>query len=180
MVSRFPAPALPDLRPALRLAGPARPVIGLQECGTAGLAARGRGAAPHQPQAQPRLGRPSRHGRAHPVPAGEAASMPPGHPGNGPAVAPPPDHQEMDISAQRRSAAGSPPKTAAGDTSVMPSAGLCRVAGLGWGFPLFGWLRSAGVLGIIRVAPGTRAACRVPGIDPFLCAAGSCGRGLVL
>jgi hypothetical protein len=36
------------------------------------------------------------------------------------------------------------------------------------------------VLGIIRVVPGTRAACRVPGIGPVLCAEGSCGRGLVL
>src|ERR1035441_2593493 len=30
MISRVPPPALPDLRPALRLAGPARPIAGLQ------------------------------------------------------------------------------------------------------------------------------------------------------
>jgi hypothetical protein len=48
------------------------------------------------------------------------------------------------------------------------------------GFALFGWLGSAEVLGIIRVVPGTPAACRVPGIGPVLCAAGSCGRGPVL
>jgi hypothetical protein len=66
------------------------------------------------------------------------------------------------------------------DTAVMPSAGLCRVAGLGSGFALFGWFRRAGALGIITVVPGTPAACRVPGIGPVLCAAGSCGRGLVL
>src|ERR1017187_283315 len=38
-------------------------------------------AAPHQAQTPPRPGRPSRHGRADPVPAREAASTPPGHPG---------------------------------------------------------------------------------------------------
>src|ERR1017187_3314996 len=91
-VSRVPPPALPDLRPALRLAGPARPLVSVQERGTAGTAARGRPAAPHQAQTPPRLGRPSRHGRADPVPAREAASTPPGHPGNRPSVAPPPGH----------------------------------------------------------------------------------------
>jgi hypothetical protein len=43
---------------------------------------------------RPRLdwGRPSRQGRADPVPAREAASTPPGHPANRPSVAPPPGH----------------------------------------------------------------------------------------
>src|SRR6516225_236559 len=46
MIIRVPAPALSHLRPALRLAGPTRPVIGLQECRAARAAARGRRAAP--------------------------------------------------------------------------------------------------------------------------------------
>jgi hypothetical protein len=36
VVSRVPPPALPDLRPALRLAGSARPLVSVQERGTAG------------------------------------------------------------------------------------------------------------------------------------------------
>jgi putative transposase len=105
MVSRVPPPALPDLRPALRLAGPARPLVSVQERRTAGPAARGRRAAPHQAQTPARLGRPSRHGRADPVPAREAASTPPGHPRNRPSVAPPPGHQEMNLSSRRRTTA---------------------------------------------------------------------------
>ena len=69
MVSRVPAPALPDLHPALRLAGTAGPLVSVQGRRAAGAPARGRRAAPHQAQAPPRLGRPSRHGRADPVPA---------------------------------------------------------------------------------------------------------------
>jgi hypothetical protein len=52
MVSRVPAPALPDLRPALRLARPAQPFVSVQERGAAGAPARGRRAAPHQAQAR--------------------------------------------------------------------------------------------------------------------------------
>ena len=40
------SPALPDLRPALQLAGPARPIASVQEHGTAGAPARGRRPAP--------------------------------------------------------------------------------------------------------------------------------------
>src|SRR5215472_10237911 len=47
-----PAPALSHLRPALRLAGPARPVIGLQGRRAARAAARGRRAAPDQSAAR--------------------------------------------------------------------------------------------------------------------------------
>jgi hypothetical protein len=52
MIIRVLAPALPHPRPGLRLAGPARPVIGLQERRTARAAARGRRAAPHQSHAR--------------------------------------------------------------------------------------------------------------------------------
>ena len=48
MIIRVPAPALSHLRPALRLAGPDRPVVGLQERRAARPAARGRRAAPDQ------------------------------------------------------------------------------------------------------------------------------------
>jgi len=44
-IIRVPAPALSHLRPALRLAGPARPVIGIQGRRAARAAARGRRAA---------------------------------------------------------------------------------------------------------------------------------------
>ncbi len=46
MIIRVPPPALSYLRPALRLAGPARPVIGLQGRRAARAATRGRRAAP--------------------------------------------------------------------------------------------------------------------------------------
>src|ERR1039457_5676590 len=48
MISRVPPSALSDLHPAVRLAGPARPLGRLQERGAAGAEARGRRAAPHQ------------------------------------------------------------------------------------------------------------------------------------
>jgi len=53
MIIRVLAPALPHLRPALRLAGPARPVVRLQERRTARATAQGRRATPHHPR--PRL-----------------------------------------------------------------------------------------------------------------------------
>jgi hypothetical protein len=87
MVSRVPPPALSDLRPALRLAGPARPLVSFQERRIASPTARSRRTAPHQAQTPPRLGRPSRHGRADPAPAREATDTPAGHAGNRPTVA---------------------------------------------------------------------------------------------
>src|SRR5690242_5741897 len=74
------APALSHLRPGLRLAGPARPVIGLQGRRTARAAARSRRAAPGQSAAPARLGRPRDPRRANPAPARQAASAPAGHP----------------------------------------------------------------------------------------------------
>src|SRR5271166_6328923 len=73
MIIRVPALALPHVRPALRLAGPARPVIGLQGRGAARAAARDRRAAPRQSPAPARLGRPGGPRRADPAPAGNAA-----------------------------------------------------------------------------------------------------------
>ena len=58
-------------RQGLRLAGPARPLIGVEEHGTAGSAARGRRAAPRQCAAPAGLGRPRRPGRADPAAAGK-------------------------------------------------------------------------------------------------------------
>src|SRR6266851_2565866 len=81
MIIRVPPPALPRLHPALRLAGPARPVGSLQGRGAARAAARGRRAAPRQSQAPAGLGRPRSPRRAHPAPAGTAADAPAGHPG---------------------------------------------------------------------------------------------------
>ena len=81
--------------PAVRLAGPARPLARLQERGVAGAPARGRRAAPHQSAAPPGLGRPCCARRAHPAPAAKAADASAGHPRYRPAVAPPPGHPEI-------------------------------------------------------------------------------------
>src|SRR5208282_2944580 len=97
MIIRVPAPALPRLRPALRLAGPARPVIGLQGRRVARAAARGRRAAPDPFAAPARLGRPRNPHHADPAPASTAAEAPAGHPRHRPAVAPPPNHPEVDL-----------------------------------------------------------------------------------
>src|SRR6266436_2222464 len=53
MISHVRPSAVPDLRPALRLAYPAQSFAGVQECRAARTAARGRRAAPYQ--AAPRL-----------------------------------------------------------------------------------------------------------------------------
>ncbi len=106
MIIRVPAPALSRLRPALRLVGPARPLVGLQGRRTARTAARGRRAAPRQSPASPGLGRPRGPCRADPAPAGETADAPAGHPRGRPALAPPPGYPEVDLSAPDGTAAG--------------------------------------------------------------------------
>src|SRR5689334_22470745 len=106
MIIRVLAPALPHLRPALRLAGPARPVIGLQGRRVARAETRGRGAAPYQSAAQARLGRPSDPRRADPAPAGKAADAPAGHTWHRPALAPPPGHPPLDLPEPDRTASG--------------------------------------------------------------------------
>src|SRR5205809_5703048 len=53
MISHVRPSAVPDLRPALRLAYPAQSFAGVQECRAARAVARGRRAAPYQPR--PRL-----------------------------------------------------------------------------------------------------------------------------
>src|SRR5260221_3749690 len=67
---------LPDLRPALQPAGPARPIASVRERGTAGAAARGRRAAPEQSSAPAGLGRPGGTGRADLAAAEKAAGTP--------------------------------------------------------------------------------------------------------
>src|SRR5437016_11357842 len=90
MISRVPSPALPDLHPGLRLAGPARSVARVQERRVARAAARGRRAAPYQPPAPAGLGRPRGPRRADPAPAPKSADAPAGHARYRAAVAPPP------------------------------------------------------------------------------------------
>src|SRR5258708_31079764 len=90
MINRVRSSALSDLRPAVRLAGPAQPFIGLHECGAAGAAARGRRAAPHQSAAPRGLGRPRCAPRADPPPPAVAAESPAGYPRYPPPGAPPP------------------------------------------------------------------------------------------
>src|SRR5271169_766445 len=94
MISRVPAPALSHLRPALRLAGPARPVIGLQGRRATRAAARGGRAAPHPSAPPARLGRPGGPRHADPAPAITAAEAPADHPRHRPALASPPGHRK--------------------------------------------------------------------------------------
>src|SRR5208283_4208142 len=97
MIIRVHAPALSHLRPGLRLAGPARPVISLQERRAARPAARGLHTAPDPSAAPAGLGRPGSPRRADPAPASTAASASAGHPRHRPALAPPPDHPQVDL-----------------------------------------------------------------------------------
>src|SRR5215472_7126043 len=97
MIIRVLAPALPYLHPALRLAGPAWPVIGIQRRRVARAAARGRRAAPCPSAAPARLGRPRGPGGADPAPAGTASAAPAGHLRHRPAVAPPPGHSQAGL-----------------------------------------------------------------------------------
>ena len=124
--------ALSHLHPGLRLAGPARPVTRFQERRTAGVAARGRRAAPRHPAATAGLGRPRRPGRTDPAPARKAAIAPAGHARHRAQVAPPPGQKEVDLPEPDGTATGhrspvtaeiaalierSPPRTTAGGTS---------------------------------------------------------------
>ena len=102
----FPPSALSHLRAAVRLAGSARSFDGVQGRGAARAAARGGRAAPDQSPGPARLGRPGGDGRADPAPTGKAAGAPAGHPWDGPAVAPPPGHPEVDLSEPDGPAAG--------------------------------------------------------------------------
>src|ERR1022692_1655424 len=78
MIIRVSASAVPDLRPARRLAGPAGPVNGVQGHRAACAAARGCRAAPHPSPTAPGLGRPRGPRRADPAPAPEPADAPAG------------------------------------------------------------------------------------------------------
>ena len=100
------ASALPRLRPDLRLAGPARPVVGLQGRRAARATARSCRAAPHPSAAPPRLGRPRSPRRADPAPAATAAYALTGQPRHRPALAPPPGHPHVDLPAPDGTAAG--------------------------------------------------------------------------
>src|SRR5438876_8220246 len=97
MIIRVLAPALPHLRPALRLADPGRPVISLQGRRAARATTRGRRAVPQPSAAPARLGRPRGPRRADPAPARAAASAPAGHPRHRPALAPPPGRPQVDL-----------------------------------------------------------------------------------
>ena len=106
MINRVSSPALPDLRPARRLAGPAGPPGGVQGHRAARAAARGCRAAPHPAPAAPGLGRPRGPRRAHPAPAQKPAVAPAGHPRYCASLAPPPRRPEVDLSEQDRPSAG--------------------------------------------------------------------------
>jgi hypothetical protein len=101
MIIRVLAPALSHPRPALRLAGPAGPVIGRQGRRVARTAARGRRTAPHPYAAPAQLGRLCSLRRADPALAREAAEASAGYPRHRPALAPPPRRPQMDLPAPR-------------------------------------------------------------------------------
>src|ERR1022692_4659261 len=96
MTIRVSPPALPDFRPARRLAGPAGPVDGVQGHRVARAAARGCRNAPHPSPTTLGLGRPRGPCGADPDPAPEPADAPAGHPWYCAALAPPPGRPEVD------------------------------------------------------------------------------------
>jgi hypothetical protein len=107
---RVATPALPDLQPATELADTAPPRAVVQGHRAPRPAPRGRRTPQNQPQASPRLGRPSTARRTHPTHARGAARTSPGHPGHGAAMAPPSSDQEVDLPDQLR-----PPTRRPGD-----------------------------------------------------------------
>ena len=90
----------------MMLAGPARPVIGLQGRRATRAAARGRRVVPCPPAAPARLGRPGGPGHADLAPASKAADAPADHPLYRPALAPPPGHPYLDLPEPDGTAAG--------------------------------------------------------------------------
>src|SRR5260370_11886022 len=106
IIARVPSPALPDLRPALRLVGPVRPLVNVQERRTAGPATRGRRAAPAQSAVEAGLGRPGGPRRADPAPPRKAAGAPAGHARHHPAVAPSAGEKEVDLPEPHRTTPG--------------------------------------------------------------------------
>src|SRR4051794_6374863 len=93
---RVAAVAVPDLSPDAEAGLAARTQNLRQGRRVAGVTARGPGAASHQPETTPGLGRPGDLRRPHPVAAQGPAEPPPGHPGHHPALAPPPRARAMD------------------------------------------------------------------------------------
>src|SRR3954451_23150522 len=103
IVSRGVPSPLPDLHPAARLADATQPRTVGQGRRDPHPAPRGRRTAQNQPETTPGLGRPGPVRRADPTPSSGATRSPPGHPGHGPALAPPAGGQEVDLPEPRRS-----------------------------------------------------------------------------
>jgi hypothetical protein len=97
MIIRVSPPALPDFRPARRLAGPAEPVDGIQGHRAAHAAARGCRAAPHPSPTTRDWADRAVLAALDPDPAPEPADAPAGHPGYCAALVPPPDRPEVDL-----------------------------------------------------------------------------------
>ena len=131
MIICVPSPALPRLLPALRLAGPARPVIISKGRRVARAAARDRRAAPDPSAAPARLGRPRNPRRADPAPASKAADTPAGHPRHRPAVAPPPGHLLVTRKWTYPNRTGRPPVSA----EIAVQIERLGTENHGWGYP---------------------------------------------
>ena len=102
-LARVATSPLSDLRSAPWLPHAARPRIIVQGHRAARPTPRGRRPPQNQPEAPPGLGRPRPARCADPTSPRATARSPPGHPGHGPAVAPPAGDQEVDLPAPRRS-----------------------------------------------------------------------------
>src|SRR6266550_2911082 len=118
IVSRVAAAAVPDLRPAGRLADAARPLHRGQGRRTARAPPRGRRRATDQPQPAAGLGRPGDSGRVDPAAAHDGAEPPARHPDYDPALASPPGDTEVDMPEPRR-----PPTAARGRRPADRAAG---------------------------------------------------------
>ena len=126
MIIRVSPPALSHLRAAMQLAGLARPVVGHQGRRAARAAARGRRAAPDQPETPPGLGRPRGLRRADPAAAARlrciawsprtrsCAGIAASSPGSGPTRTGPDGHRSTTSSP--RWSCGWRRRTRAGDT----------------------------------------------------------------
>jgi hypothetical protein len=108
IVGRVVTTGVSDLPPARWMVCLARPVLGVQGRGVAGVAARGRCAAPHESTSTSGLGGSRSARRAGAAAAQLAAPTSVGDTRHDPALAPPPGGQEVDLSQPNRTPSDRP------------------------------------------------------------------------